>query len=118
MSETIPRMVRNIKTLDPEQIIRAAEFFTTLADPTRIKILTFLLTGNYTVNEIRNFIGLTLPAVSYQLRILKEHDLVRYLKRGREKIFRIADSHVVHLINDGLSHIGGMGLCEGKLVCE
>ncbi len=113
MSQTVPRLVRNIKALDPEQIIRVAEFFSALADPTRIKILTFLLTGSFTVNEIRNFLGITLPAVSYQLRILKEHDLVRYVKRGREKIFRIADAHVVHLINDGLNHVGGIGLCEG-----
>jgi ArsR family transcriptional regulator len=118
MSAHQPEQVQSLKLLPKDALSRTSELFAALGDETRLKILTFLLTGEYTVNQIRDYIGTTLPAISYQLRILRTQDLIRYAKVGREKYFRIADSHVMHLLNDGLAHAANIGLCDGKLTCE
>lgn len=86
---------------------KLARFFSALSDETRIQILNMLSeNGELTVNEIRDIIGTSLPAISYQLRILSTADLVKYEKRGRKKFFRIADPHVKQILDEGLVHVG------------
>lgn len=87
-------------------IRKMARFYSALADETRIQILDMLATNKeLTVNEIREMIGTSLPAISYQLRILSSVDLVKYDKRGRKKFFRLSDDHVRKILEDGLLHI-------------
>ncbi len=85
---------------------KLARLFSALSDETRIQILNLLNDGELTVNDIRDVIGTSLPAISYQLRILSSADLVKYEKRGRKKFFRISDSHVKKILNHGLVHVG------------
>ncbi|MBN2157408.1 MAG: winged helix-turn-helix transcriptional regulator [Candidatus Lokiarchaeota archaeon] len=85
---------------------KLARLFSALSDETRIQILNLLNDGELTVNDIRDVIGTSLPAISYQLRILSSADLVKYDKRGRKKFFRIADAHVKKILNQGLVHVG------------
>ncbi|MHA1341340.1 MAG: ArsR/SmtB family transcription factor [Promethearchaeota archaeon] len=85
---------------------KLARFFSALADETRLQILDMLAThGELTVNQIRDIIGTSLPAISYQLRILSTADLVKYEKRGRKKFFKLADEHVRKILDDGALHI-------------
>ena len=111
-------LLPHMKKLNFKQVEKTRDLFSALADETRLKILFLLLNESLNVNDISVKLGITLPAVSYQLKILRERDLVRYIKKGREKFFHIADTHVVHLLNDGLTHAAGVGLCEGELSCE
>jgi DNA-binding transcriptional ArsR family regulator len=85
---------------------KLARLFSALSDETRIHILNLLNDNEKTVNEIRDVIGTSLPAISYQLRILSSADLVKYEKRGRKKFFRISDAHVKDILNQGLIHVG------------
>ena len=85
---------------------KLARLFSALSDETRIQILNLLNEGELTVNAIRDVIGTSLPAISYQLRILSSADLVKYDKRGRKKFFRISDAHVKTILNQGLIHCG------------
>ena len=85
---------------------KLARLFSALSDETRIQILKLLDEGELTVNDIRDVIGTSLPAISYQLRILSSADLVKYEKRGRKKFFRISDAHVKKILNQGLIHVG------------
>jgi len=84
---------------------KLARLFSALSDETRIQILNLLSDGELTVNSIRDVIGTSLPAISYQLRILSSADLVKYEKRGRKKFFRISDSHVKEILSAGLIHV-------------
>lgn len=96
------------------QTRKLARFFSALSDETRIQILDMLSAhGELTVNEIRDIVGTSLPAISYQLRILSTADLVKYEKRGRKKFFRIADPHVKDILDEGLRHVG-----ESQIVHE
>jgi DNA-binding transcriptional ArsR family regulator len=101
-------------------LLKISQFFSSLADETRIRILQLLSEGEKTVNEIKDYIGTTLPAISYQLKILLLHDLVRYEKRGRNKYYFIADKHIFHILQDTLQHVLHQqedGKCEGKTTC-
>jgi len=85
---------------------KLARIFSALSDETRIKILDFLiLHGKLTVNQIRELIGTSLPAISYQLRILLSANLVKYEKKGKEKFFSITDENVRKILEDGVLYI-------------
>lgn len=53
-----------------------------LSDPTRLKIFLFLAERSLCVKAIVKFLGVSQPAVSQHLRILKEAGLVKADKRG------------------------------------
>ena len=59
--------------------------FSALADPTRIKLLKFLSSnapGALCVNALAGLLGVTQPAVSQHLRVLKASGLVHGERRG------------------------------------
>lgn len=53
-----------------------------LSDPTRLRIFLLLTEKTLCVNAIVNFLGISQPAVSQHLKILREADLVRVERRG------------------------------------
>ena len=72
--------------LDVTKIKEQAELFATLADPTRLKLLQVLCRQNppgcRCVNNLSQLLGITQPAVSQHLRVLKSVGLVIGEKRG------------------------------------
>ena len=56
-----------------------------LADPTRREILGLLAERTQTINEIADHFTVTRPAVSKQIKILRECGLVDVLIAGRER---------------------------------
>jgi len=99
---------------------KIANFFSVLSDETRIKILAILYNElELSVNEIKDRIGnITLPAISYQLKILQTMDIIRYKKVGRRKLFHLSDEHVTHILNDVIVHLSPEGPCNGELNCS
>ena len=64
-------------------IIEPAEIFKVLSVETRVKIIElFKANGALGVKEISNRLGITLPAVSQHLKILKQAGLVRSERQG------------------------------------
>ncbi|CAA9333197.1 MAG: Transcriptional regulator, ArsR family [uncultured Nocardioidaceae bacterium] len=55
---------------------RLSSVFAALADPTRRAILSRLLEGEATVNELAEPFSISLPAVSRHLRVLEEAGLI------------------------------------------
>ena len=98
---------------------KIANFFSALSDETRIKILANLFDQPLSVNQIRDKIGnISLPGISYQLKILESMDIVRYKKVGRKKLFHLSDEHVTHILNDVIVHLSPEGPCNGELNCS
>ena len=60
--------------------------FTAIADPTRRRIIAMLAEQDRTVNEIAGGFGLTRPAISKHLRVLRETGLVIERKEGRQHV--------------------------------
>lgn len=88
-----------------EKLYDLADLFKVFSDTTRIKILFTLMGRDLTVSDIVDETGSTQSAVSHQLRTLKQADLVRSERDGRNIVYSLADDHVYTILNMGLSHI-------------
>ena len=87
-----------------EQLGRICSFFKVMGDPTRLKILTLLLTGSRCVMHISEALGMSQSAVSHQLAVLREADLVKVSRNGKTQIYSIADEHVRLILDMALLH--------------
>lgn len=93
------------RELDEETYQRLADIFKALSDPTRLKIINALRIQELCVCDIQEAVGLSTSAVSHQLRTLRNLDLVKYRKEGRQAIYSLADEHVLALFSQGLEHV-------------
>jgi ArsR family transcriptional regulator len=93
-------------TLPPvAQIGALSSVFSVLADPTRLRIIASLRTGELCVCDLAAVVGQSESAVSHQLRMLREQNLVRTRKDGRRKYYALDDRHVAGLIGLALEHV-------------
>ena len=90
--------------ISEEMINAMAESFKALADPTRLKILAMLFTGELCVGDIADHFEVSQSAVSHQLRLLRSLDIVRYRKEGREVYYTLADDHVRDILMRTFEH--------------
>ena len=89
-----------------DQIINSmADSFKALGDPTRLQILLLLFNGERCVSELAEHMNVTQSAVSHQLRLLRNLDIVRFRKDGREVYYDLADDHVREIFMLTLEHI-------------
>lgn len=92
----------------PNDLIdEAAKIYGVLSNSTRIKILYFLYyqENDVPVNEIVRNLGMSQPVVSRQLAILRQYQLVRFHREGKQVFYVVDDPHVVEMINDMLNHV-------------
>ena len=89
-----------MKTGDPNSVFRA------LADPTRRSIFEELTRqGEQTVHALTAYAGVSQPAVSKHLTVLKKAKLVRHRRDGRETHYR-AEPEALGPMVDWLQHYG------------
>lgn len=102
-----PETIEKIKAIMPDDdaLIDLAELFKVFGDSTRIKILSALSGGELCVCDISTAVGMTSSAVSHQLKILKNAELVRFRREGKTVFYSLADSHVNTMLEQGLEHI-------------
>jgi DNA-binding transcriptional ArsR family regulator len=83
----------------------AAAIFDALSDPTRLVILQALLVaGELCVCDLAAVAGVSSSAVSHQLRLLRDRDLVTFSRDGKRAVYRLTDAHVSALLAQGLDH--------------
>lgn len=92
----------HVKDNEVEQL---ADLFSQISDPTRLRILLYLLSGEQCVCGISEWLDMSVSAVSHQLRRLRTGGLVYRRKQGRHVYYSLADDHVRILISVGLEHI-------------
>ena len=68
---------------------RTADPFRAIADGGRRLILDALATGECTVSELTALLGISQPAVSQHLQILREAGLVEQRREGRHRHYRV-----------------------------
>jgi DNA-binding transcriptional ArsR family regulator len=76
-----------------------------LSTPSRVQILGCLLRRPHAVSEIMDALGMEQSAVSHQLRVLREHTLVKATRDGRRRVYALHDEHVASLLEDALRHV-------------
>jgi DNA-binding transcriptional ArsR family regulator len=83
---------------DPVPAAAAARFFRVLGDPTRLRILELLLAGPCTVSELTAAAGVPRARVSNHLACLRWCGFARSERRGRQVVYRAADSRLAGLL--------------------
>jgi len=96
------------RVLDYAGADRVAATFGVLADPTRARIVHALSLSQeeLCVCDLAVLLGISQSALSHQLRLLRDRDVVARTKRGRMVYYRLADDHIRHVFTDGLRHAG------------
>jgi len=82
-----------------------AEIFKVLGDPMRLKIIMALDREELCVCDLATLMGVTRPAVSHHLRILRHLRLVRYRRDGKIAYYSLDDSHISQLIRIVQEHL-------------
>lgn len=100
-------LVKQVLEAMPEEddLYSLADFFKVFADSTRIRILYVLLCSETCVCDIAQLLNMTQPAISHQLRILKQMDLVRTRRDGKTVFYSLADDHIASILRLGMEHI-------------
>lgn len=94
------------QSMPTEDLVRKiGDFFKVLGDPTRIKIVNALFESELCVCDLTAVLGMNQPAVSHQLKILKQSGLVTYRKEGKIVYYSLNDDHVKVLYEQGKAHI-------------
>jgi DNA-binding transcriptional ArsR family regulator len=90
--------------LSPATASAMASMFRVLGDPTRVRLIGALASGERTVGALAHAVGMTESAVSHQLRVLKDARMVKGRPAGRQVYYALDDLHVLTLFRQALTH--------------
>ena len=82
-------------------LVRVAETFTGLGDPTRIGITAVLARAELCVTDLAGLVGVSPSAVSHSLAVLRRVRLVWARRTGRVAYYTLADAAVARLLEAG-----------------
>lgn len=88
-----------------ELLYDLAELFKVFGDSTRIRILWALDESELCVCDIAVLLNMTQSAISHQLRVLKQSDLVKSRKDGKIVFYSLKDDHVRQILDQGMDHV-------------
>jgi DNA-binding transcriptional ArsR family regulator len=103
MSAMTPKAATTVttKTLLPTQdagVEVVAKFFRALADPSRLRLLEYLLDEEHSVGECVAQVGLAQGRVSTHLACLADCGYVQARRDGRRTLYRVTDPRVAELV--------------------
>jgi ArsR family transcriptional regulator len=88
-----------------------ADLCSALADPSRILLLYALAEKPRSVNELSNEVGISQPATSRHLKVMRERGLVNATRQGQSVEYSLADVRLIEaldtlraVLRDSLSH--------------
>ncbi len=92
------------EALPEQENQRMAQLFKAMGDANRLKILWALDHGEMCVCDIAAFLQVSESAVSHQLRLLRQLQLVSNRREGPILYYRLNDHHIAGLIQTALEH--------------
>lgn len=100
-------LIQEVKSLMPKEdhLSNVAELFKVFGDSTRTRILAALFNHELCVCDICKVVDMTKSAVSHQLKVLRDFNLVKCRKQGKEVFYSLADEHVFLIYEKALEHI-------------
>lgn len=102
-----PEVVNRVMNKLPEpDIVKAlSNFIKVLGDATRIKMIWILEENEMCVNDLAVALDMTQSAVSHQLKTLKDANVVKSKKEGKNVFYSLSDDHVKDIFLKTLEHI-------------
>jgi len=89
---------------DPDSLHEVADYFDALGNPTRLKLLFALTGAELCTCDLAAVAGLSVSAVSHQLRLLRDRRLIASRKVGKNVFHHLRDDHVADLLAVALAH--------------
>ena len=86
-------------------IMKMSLFLKVMADSTRVKILFSIKDKPKSVNEIVELVGATQSAVSHQLKIMRNVNIVETSRNGNKIFYSLADAQISKILDIVKSHI-------------
>ena len=102
--EAILQKVRRDLPTD-ELLCDLADLFKIFGDTTRMRILYALWESEMCVCALAEYLGMTQSAISHQLKILKQNNLVGNRRDGKTIYYFLADEHVRTIVTQGWDHL-------------
>lgn len=90
---------------DAASITALARVFDALGDVTRVRIVAALSLGPLCVGDLATLLGLSMSAVSHQLRLLRVTGVIRSDRQGRHVLNALEDEHIIAIFQAGLEHV-------------
>lgn len=90
-----------------------AAVFAILGDATRMRVLVALGSSELCVTDLAAATGVNRTTISHQLRVLREHRLIRRRRDGKVVYYAVDDDHVTSLVQLAAVH-----LAEGQVERE
>jgi len=90
--------------LSGEAADEVADTMQALGTSSRVRILSRLTAGPSSVKELARAVEMEQPAVSQQLRVLRDLGLVGGKRQGRKTIYKLHDKHVAVLLAEAVAH--------------
>lgn len=88
-----------------ERLCDLADLFKVFGDTTRMRILFSLFESELCVCAISELLGMNQSAISHQLKVLKDANLVANRREGKTIYYYLADDHVRTIIGQGYEHL-------------
>jgi len=86
-------------------ILDVSDFFKVLGDPTRSKIMCALDKNEMCVCDLAVLLNMTKSAISHQLKVLRESNLIDFRKEGKLVYYFLADGHVKDVFETAIEHV-------------
>lgn len=98
----------NLLASDHEAVGQLVQALKTLSDPTRLRVLSLIQSGELNVTALCQRLQLPQPTVSHHLGLLREAGLVRARRSGKQVYYSLNDDTVARLHDDnGISVVAG-----------
>lgn len=85
--------------------MEAAQIIHIITDRTRFRLLQLLLEHHYCVKALAKKLGISEPAVSQHMRVLKKYQIVQGVKIGYQTHYQIDREKIFILLNELLQQI-------------
>jgi DNA-binding transcriptional ArsR family regulator len=95
-----------------------SKIFQALGNPTRLKIVEALLTGDKSVSQIVEALGFEQSAVSHALKTLKGCGIVTSTNEGKRNIYTLRDPRIVEILAISDEILTDIAADLTKCVCD
>jgi len=100
-------VVKKVKVAMPSDsdLYQLADLYKAMGDATRIRILAALAQSEMCVCDLSALLEMSQSAISHQLRVLRQANLVSFRKEGKVVYYSLEDDHITMLYEQGLIHV-------------
>lgn len=98
--EDIVKRVKDELT-DNAHLLKMAELFKAMSDPTRLKIINALILSEMCVCDLASLLNMNQPAISHHLKTLRQFQMIKYRREGKMVYYSLDDANIAPMFRQG-----------------